>query len=320
MRKHRNFMGLTLFIILILTGCSDSSGADSSVETQPPLSSDTVVFTDALGYEVVLSDWERVVSLYGSFAETWLLAGGSLVGATNDAIEERNLDLGNAAVVGTVKMPDLEAILAAEPDFVILAADIAGQVDLHPVLTNAGIPHAYYRVDTFDQYRSMLEQFCSLTGRNDLYEANGLAVQSEIQQVLESVKGRPRPSVLLVRAFSSGAKAKGSDNLAGVMLEDLGTDNLVSRYDSLLEELSLETIIAADPDFIFITTMGASDEAAMAYMQQTFEQNPAWSSLSAVQNGRYILLPRDLFHYKPNARWGESYAYLANILYPEAMG
>ena len=63
-----------------------------------------------------------------------------------------------------------------------------------------------------------------------------------------------------------------------------------------------------------------SDEDAMAYMEQTFQQNPAWAGLSAVQADRYILLPRDLFHYKPNARWGESYAYLANILYPKATG
>ena len=46
-------------------------------------------------------------------------------------------------------------------------------------------------------------------------------------------------------------------------------------------------------------------------------KNPAWQSLSAVQNGRYVILPGELFHYKPNKRWGESYEYLADILYPE---
>ena len=79
----------------------------------------------------------------------------------------------------------------------------------------------------------------------------------------------------------------------------------------------MEEIIAADPDFILLTTMGASDDAAVAFMAETFEADPAWQELSAVQNGRYVLLPRDLFHYKPNARWGESYAYLADILYPD---
>ena len=313
-RKHI----LCILLALLLAGCAPtpSETAIASISAQPP---DAVVFTDALGYEVQLDSWERVVSLYGSFAETWMLAGGTLVGATSDAIEERELDLDDAAIVGTVKSPNLEAIIAAEPDFVILAADIAGQADLHQALTDVGIPHAYYRTDTFDQYLAMLEQFCSLTGRDDLYQTNGLDVQAQIRQVLDAVKDQPQPTALLVRAYSSGAKAKGADNLAGVILEDLGADNLVSRYESLLEDLSLETIIAADPDFIFITTMGSGDEDAIAYMEQTFAQNPAWAGLSAVRNGRYLLLPRDLFHYKPNARWGESYAYLANILYPEAM-
>jgi len=30
------------------------------------------------------------------------------------------------------------------------------------------------------------------------------------------------------------------------------------------------------------------------------------------------VLNKELFHYKPNARWGESYEILANILYPAA--
>ena len=308
-----------LIAALVLIGCNPSTPSESASEATPAPPPDAVVFTDAWGYEVELHSRDRVVSLYGSFAETWLLAGGTLVGTTSDAIEERDLELGDAAVVGTVKAPNLEAIIAAEPDFVILAADIAGQTDLHQALADVGIPHAYYRTDTFNEYLAMLEQFCFLTGRDDLYQINGLDVQAQIQQVLETVKGQPQPTALLVRAYSSGAKAKGADNLAGVILEDLGADNLVSRYESLLEDLSLETIIAADPDFIFITTMGSSAEDAMAYMEQTFAQNPAWAGLSAVQNGRYLLLPRDLFHYKPNARWGESYAYLANILYPEAM-
>ena len=36
---------------------------------------------------------------------------------------------------------------------------------------------------------------------------------------------------------------------------------------------------------------------------------------TAVQEGRVYVLPRDLFHYKPNARWAESYAYLYELLF-----
>ena len=311
--KHWKPVLCIVLAATLLTAC----GAPAPQE-QSSASPEAVTFTDAWGYEAVIERWDRVVSLYGSFAETWLLAGGQLVGTTSDAIEERQLDLGEeVAVVGTVKEPNLEAVIAAEPDFVILASDIAGQAELHQALADAAIPHAYFRTDTFDEYLSMLELFCSMTGRQDLFQQNGLAVQTQIQEVLDTVAGQPQPTALLIRAYSSGAKAKGDDNLAGVILRDLGADNLVTRHESLLEDLSLEEIIAAEPDFILVTTMGSSDEAAMAYMEETFGSNPAWAGLSAVQNGRYVLLPRELFHYKPNARWGESYAYLAKILYPD---
>lgn len=306
---------LCALLAALLTGC----GAVSPQSAEP--AQEGYTFFDALGYETTLTSWDRVVSLYGSFAEAWTLAGGTLVGAASDAVEERGLPLGqDTAVVGSVKEPNLEKVLAADPDFVILSADITGQVGLHQALTDAGIPHAYFRTDTFSEYLTMLELFCSMTGREDLYQQNGLAVQEEIDRVKAAVQGQPRPTALLIRAYSTGAKAKGADNLAGVILRDLGADNLAARRESLLEELSLEEIIAADPDFIFLTTMGASDDAALAYMEDTFAQNPAWSELSAVKNGRYVLLPRELFHYKPNARWGESYAYLAKILYPGLTG
>lgn len=163
----------------------------------------------------------------------------------------------------------------------------------------------------------MLQQFCTLTGRQDLYEQNGEAVRRQIDTVLAAVEGQPAPSVLLLRAFSSGAKAKGDDNLTGVILRDLGADNLVTRHESLLEDISLEEIIDADPDYIFVTIMGASEDKALGYLAENLESSPAWQGLTAVQNDHYILLPKDLFHYKPNARWGESYVYLAKILYPQ---
>ena len=267
MRRMKNILGAALAGVLLagvllagvlLAGCTTAPSADSgaAAEAEPPPAA--IVFTDALGHEVILESWDRVASLYGSFAETWLLAGGTLAGTTEDAVSERGLELGeDVAVVGTVKEPSLEEVLALAPDFVILSADVASQVKLHDALAAAEIPHAYYRVDAFADYLSMLEQFCRLTGREDLYEENGLAVQRQIDAVLAAAEDKTGPTALLIRAYSTGAKAKGDDNLAGVILRDLGADNLADRYESMLEDVSMEAVIAADPDFIFITTMGA---------------------------------------------------------------
>jgi iron complex transport system substrate-binding protein len=39
-------------------------------------------------------------------------------------------------------------------------------------------------------------------------------------------------------------------------------------------------------------------------------QEPEWQALTAVQNGSYTFLPKENFHYKPNAAWAKSYALL----------
>ena len=258
---------------------------------------------------------QRVVSLYGSYAEAWAQAGGTLVGATEDAVSERGMDLGTAQIIGTTKAPNLERILALDPDLVILSLDIAAQVSAAEVLEAAGVPCAAFRVDTWQDYARMMDVFTALTGRRDLYEAIVPPMEAAIGETVASAQAQNAPTVLLLRAYSTGVKAKAEDNLAGAMLEDLGCVNIAARQPSLLEELTLEAIVVEDPDCIFISVMGGDEEAALAVVEETLGQNPAWQGLTAVQEGRVYVLPRDLFHYKPNARWAESYAYLYELLF-----
>ena len=72
-------------------------------------------------------------------------------------------------------------------------------------------------------------------------------------------------------------------------------------------------VIEIDPDYILVIPMGNDEEALKRNLQKSVESNPAWNGLSAVLSGRYLLLPGEKFVYKPNARWAESYAYLAGL-------
>lgn len=313
-------LGILLAILMLLPALAGCSGSVAASAATPATAAGSLSFTDDTGATVTLPrPPQKVIALMGSYAETWLLAGGTLAGATSDTLSERNLPLGSeVTVVGSVKEPNLEQLLALTPDFVILSTDIEGHRKLDAQLRSLGIPHAYFQVEHFQDYLDMLRICTRLTGREDLYQQSGLAVQQRIQSVLNrapaSSGAARKPRVLLIRAFTGGAKARKADTMTGLMLAELGCDNIADRQPSLLDDLSLEAIIAEDPDYIFVTTMGDSTEKALATLRDGVQKNPAWASLSAVRNGRYFVLAKELFHYKPNARWDESYAELARLL------
>ncbi len=306
--------------VLLLTACAPGEG-DASAPTSSAgveqSAQGTCTFTDSLGNTVELEQPpKRVAALLGSYAETWLLAGGEVVAVTQDAYDERGLELPEDTVnLGANQQPDLEALFAAEPDLVLLTPDLDGQMGLKDSLAAAGIPAAWFKVETFDDYLNMLKICTDLTGRSDLYQKNGLDIQSGIDAAIASVPEGEGPTVLLLRAYSSGVRAKNSDSIAGAMLKDLGAVNIADSNSGLLEDLQMESILAADPEFIFVTTMGASQEAALKSLDELLHSDPAWQTLTAVKEGRVEVLPKDLFHYKPNARWGESYQMLAELMY-----
>ena len=101
----------------------------------------------------------------------------------------------------------------------------------------------------------------------------------------------------------------------GEILKDLGCVNIADSDTSLLDDLSLEAIVVADPDYIFVTTQGNDTDAAIRNIDKLLTSNPAWSSLTAVKQGRYYVLDKKLYNLKPNAKWGEAYKQLADILY-----
>lgn len=292
---------------VLFTGAAEAAPAEKGI-----------VFTDDLGREVKVASTERVATLIGSFTDVWMLAGGEVVAAANDSWESLNLDLGEDVVnLGSILEPDVEQLIAAQPDFVIASANTEADIELEGLLNDAGITAAYFDVTDFDSYLHMLEICTKITDRADLYEKNGLQVQEKIEESKKRIDGR-EPEVLFLRASSQSVKAKGSEgSVGGEILADLGCVNIADSDESLLEDLSMEAIIAADPDYIFVTTQGYDSEAAEKNVEELLVSNPAWASLTAIQTGNYYWLDKQLFNLKPNERWGEAYQQLADILYPE---
>ena len=304
---------------VLLTTLSACGGEEQdSTETKNP--EEAVTFTDDLGREVTLAKPRRVAALIGSFADVWCLAGGqgTLVAAADDSWTQFDLDLPETVEnLGAVKEPNVEKLLAAEPDFVLGSTKTAADVELLDLLEQSGIGVAYFDISSFADYLRMLEVCTQLTGCPERYTQYGADVQSQVEQAIARQDGSA-PRVLYVRATGSSCKVKNSQGtVLGEMLASLGCVNIADSETGLLEALSMETILAEDPEHIFVVLQGSDTTKAEQTLEMSLLSNPAWNELTAVREGRYHVMDQRLYNVKPNARWGEAYEKLADILYPE---
>lgn len=310
MNKKSIIIAVVIVVLLIFI-----SGA---VETNKPESSgEYFTFTDSEGEIVELSHKpQKTAVLFSSLAECWIEAGGEVYVTVGESVE-RGLVKEETELVdkGAGKTVDTEKLISLEPDFVICSADIASHRDVASALKKAKIPVAMLRMDTFEDYLTILRTFTKITGKTENYEQFGENAKSEIEQIISGEKRENNPKILFVRSgssYSSAKAKKADDNFAAKILEDLGCINIADKAEVLLDNLSAEVILKENPQYIFVSVMGDYDNSK-AYMQELLAKKE-YASLDAVKNGRVYFLPKELFQYKPCGRWAESYRYISSIL------
>ena len=304
---------LILFLcVLLLTGCA-----------APEAAGEGYTFTDDTGAQVTVAEKpQKVAVLLSSLADLWITAGGSVEISVGESVERGFADESVILVdEGAGKTINLETLIAAQPDFVLYSSDLSGQLECAEILRSAGIPAAGFAVETFDDYLRVLKICTDILETPERYEQYGTGLKAEIDAMIAAAQAQEdQPTILFVRAGSSAkvTKAKTAENhFVCAMLKELGTFNIAEKAPILLDGLSTEEILLSDPDCILFTTMG--DEAAGAAYMESLMSDPVWQTLTAVKEGRVHQLPKELFQYKPNARWGEAYAYLIQFLYGDIL-
>ena len=276
-------------------------------------------FTDDLGREVAVDSIERVAALLGSYADMWVLAGGQVCAAPIDAFEDFDLPLSEDTVnLGETKRLSLEQLLASNPDFVLASTNTPQHLEWQQALEGAGITVAYFDVACFQDYLRILKICTEITGKPDRYEQYGIDIQKRIDEILERNLGAAPKTVLVMRASATSIRAKNSEgNVLGEMVESFGCINIADGDESLLENLSIESIMLQNPDRILIVQSGDDLEGTKQNIENMFRENPLWKELDAVKNGHIYLLDKHLYNLKPNAHWAKAYEQLEEFLYGE---
>ena len=317
----------TILMFVLLSGCSkvqadivnleennSQVNEDSQIITEElSVSEDQTVSEEEIPEEQTASGApQRVIALSKSNAELWVLAGGNLIATSEDALEIEGIGEG-VEDLGDMDKVSLEAVTALEPDLLIVFGTEPAQKALGEAAEGIGIPVVFTNIDGYEDYEKVMKDFTDLTGREDLYEKNVVSVREQIDEIISKVPEGEEKTYLLLHVSATKSKAEKNDYFASEIFNNLGLRNIASD-DSSFNELSLEAIVSADPDYIFVVPRG-NEKKALESFDSIFANDPAWESLTAVKEGKYTLLSKDLFGLKPNDKWADAYKEAYDLLY-----
>ena len=205
--------------------------------------------------------------------------------------------------IGDAIRPNLERIVAARPDVVVLyaGADNASAVQ---ALRRAGIPVLSLRIDTIEDFLHAVDTLGAVLGQRDKADS----IQGALRSRLRAVSAR-RNKGEAVRVFMPVWDAPLMTVGAGSFLNELvaiaGGQNIYHDRAAPSFSISLEDVIRRDPDVIL-----AGPKKAREIMR-----DPRWRALRAVRNGRVLSYDTTLVS-QPSTRLGEAAASLATLLAP----
>ncbi len=223
----------------------------------------------------------RVVSLNPSLtAITMTLGAEDRLVAIDDYSAKLRPELDTLPRVGGLHSPNLEAVVALEPDAVMLVPSVA-QKDFRARLEALGVRVEVFDNTRFDQVLENIERLGRLLGRETEAQARIAAIDRARKQATEVGALHDAPSVVLV-IQREPLYVVGRDSFMAEMLAMLGARNLGDAFDSPYPRVDVEWLVAAGPDVVIEFADDAQE--VLAYWR-------GFASLPAVKMERVYRLP-----------------------------
>jgi iron complex transport system substrate-binding protein len=254
----------------------------------------------------------RVVSLAPSITELVfaLGAGERLVGVTSHC--DHPAGARSLPRVGGYTEPNIELVLAARPDVVLVPAE--GTL-LGPTtrLRSLGLRVAPVTVTALPELFTACERLGALLG----VPSRGAALAADLRGRFGEVRRRvralqPRPTLVIVDHRPTVAAAPGT--FVHGLLEAAGGANVLEGSPQRWPQLGSEAIIGLAPEVVVDVSMGADDEASREARARFWRRFPG---VPAVRAGRVHALPPELL-VRPGPRLVDGLEALARAIQPGA--
>ncbi len=301
---------------------------------QQPKASGPITFTDALDRTVTIPKNDKILivgkgndlvstALYMFPEAKTKIYGLSSAFKTSELflLVDPNV---NAKVIDGLTNPTVEAIVALQPDLVLLKSISKKTGDQ---LETANLKVAYVDLEGIDAYVRDLKILGAILGnpsRGEQLATYYTKVYSDTKKLADAYQSKPS-ALLLYYSSKSGVisfNTPGAGFVQNKLIDEAGGNSVTSTLTtSGWNIVGIEQIAAWNPDVIMVTTYSSSPSADDAC--KVLLADPTWQTLKAVQTKRVYAVPNDAEGSvmgswdNPTSRWVLGYMWIRSILHPE---
>jgi len=244
----RKLLAVALIATMAFAGCANSDlNSEESVGIYP------LTLTDTYGHEVTIEqEPETIVTVSPALTEIVyaLDAQDKLVGRSDyDDYPEAVFDV---QAIGAIDMPDVEAIVALNPD-VVLASSIFSE-EAYNAITEAGIPVVIINDESsLDAMPTYVSTVADVVGKHEEGAALAEELSNELSNIAQEATG---VTVYYCMSYGEyGDYTAGGDTYINDIIEAAGCTNIAADVEGWT--YSSEALLANDPDIILVPSWGA---------------------------------------------------------------
>jgi len=300
---------LAFVFVVLAAACGESrvraaaSPADSARTTAASSAPGEVVVDDFGDTTRIDRAAQRIVSLNPSTTEILfaLGAGDRVVGRTHWDLYPDAARL--VPDLGDGLRPNVEAVLAARPDLVLLYASNDNRPAAR-ALRAAGIVTVAIKADRISEFASTVTTLGRLTGRTEAARTLVDSVTRTLDAVRAATASFARPTVFWP-LWDEPLYAVAGGSFMNDLLEIAGGRNIFAALPQPSPEVSAEDVLRRDPNVIIVGPRSA----------ERYRTDARWRSLDAVRKGRVLVFDTAVVA-RPGVRLGEAAVSLARLLHP----
>lgn len=293
------FAGVVALLLAVsLAGCTSGTSQESSTSSSSSSSQSTVTIKSLNANKEVVDlevpyDPQRIAVLDMAALDILdsLGVGDRVVGSAQTSLEYLQDYANNSGIanLGTIKEADIEAVMASEPDVIFIGGRLAKSYDQLSEIA----PVVYLTTDAqkgvVQSVSDNATAIASLFGLESKVQELMGDIDQRISKLNETIGGKSS----LVTLFTSGSvNVLGSDGRCSLISNEVGVNNIADDEVTATHgnEVSFETIVEKNPEYIFVLNRDAAIGADGAEQAQEVVENELTRNTQAFQNGNIIYL------------------------------